>query len=94
MARNLYDVGDKVILHDGSDNDPDNVGWVSNDPDDDMDELVGTILTIRRVRTSYGYAEYKVDGSDWWYSEVWLEQYSECKFSDKNNELDALFGDV
>ncbi len=93
-----FNIGDEVILLDGRDNDPFNVGWVYNDGgnynDDNMDDRIGQTLTIRRCRTEYDSIEYKVEGSDWWYSEVWLEPANKCTFSDENKDLDELFGDV
>lgn len=86
-----YDIGDQVILLDGEDNDPFNVGWVAADgvsDDDNMDDRIGEVLTIRMKRVEDNSVEYKVDGSDWWYSEVWLVPYS--PITRDNPDLDSM----
>lgn len=84
-----YNIGDQVILLDGKDNDPFNVGWVADDgSDDDMDDRIGEVLTIRKKRFYDNSVEYKVEGSDWWYSEVWLLPYS--PMAQDNPDLDSM----
>lgn len=85
-----FNVGDEVILLDGKDNDPFDVGWIESGYDEDnMDDRVGTVLTIRCRRVEGCSVEYKVVGSDWWYSEVWLAPNTQI--CSENNELDDMF---
>ena len=85
-----YDIGDQVILLDGKGNDPFNVGWIADDGlyDDNMDDRIGKVLTIRIKRVYDNSVEYKVEGSDWWYSELWLVPYS--PITQDNPDLDSM----
>ena len=85
-----FNVGDEVILLDGKDNDPFNVGWIESSYDEDnMDDRVGMVLTIRHRRVDGDSVEYKVECSDWWYSEVWLAPNT--RICSENSELDDMF---
>jgi hypothetical protein len=90
-----FNVGDEVILLDGKDNDPFDVGWIESEgdaafcADDNMDDRVGMVLTIRCRRVDGDSVEYKVEGSDWWYSEVWLAPNT--RICSENSELDDMF---